>query len=627
MIGVSAARIAFAAIGGAALLLLTGVLRPSVGTVMPVFIFGTAAVSIWRPALGVLVLVGLGPVTNVLSVLTQADKTGIHFTEALVLAFIGGACLRRAADPAPVAAPRYVVWPAVLLIAAALASAIVQEPAIAAEQQPVLGAWAYARVFLRDYFVLHNNLTFAIELVEGLLLVILAADLFARDPLRRPAAMRMLIAGAAGAAALNVVRLLMAALRQPDALQALATFAVNARISVQYSDWNAAGSYFAMVLVVTAVFALRQRFAYAAPAMLIAAGLWLTGSRTAIAAVLFVGLIAAAVRLRPTSPRRASLLAVVIGLIGIAAVAGWRYYPASRNDSVFFSWTTRVPLWKAGVRMMATDPLFGVGVGRFYDLSPSYAAPTLAVIWRSRENAHNNFVQTLAELGVPGLIFFGFVVGGAWLAGARAARRDADWSLPAALGTFLLTCLTGHPLLVLEAAFPFWTVVGIAAGQDTRPARPGRRWPALAAACVVAAYAISVPPRAMTALKNANRQNTTVGLSPWQREGDKRFRWADSRSSFYYPASGRAIRIPLRRGPDAPSDVVVRIYFDGREADRVRLQADEDWRIVRIVRPHHGSDAAFFRIDLVVVSAGTLEPVPGAPRMLMVGQPAIVWDE
>lgn len=623
----SAARVALALFGAAALLLLTGMLRPSVGILMPAVIFGTAALSMWRPTTAILILVGLGPVVTALSILTHADQTGIHFTEALVLAFIGGTCLRRVVTPAAPSAAPYVVWPAVLLIAAALASAFVQEPAIAAEQQPAVGAWAYSRVFLRDYFVLHNNLTTAIELVEGLLLVLLAADLFARHPLHRPAALRMLIAGATGAAALNVVRLLMAALRQPDALRALREYAVNARISAQYSDWNAAGSYFAMVLVIACAFALHRRFAYAAPAVVIAAALWLTGSRTAIAAVMVVALIATVVVLRPTNRRRAALFTVVIALLAIAAVAGWRYYPAARNDSPAFSLTTRVPLWRAGVRMMATDPLFGVGVGRFYDLSPSYAAPVLAVIWRARENAHNNFVQTLAELGVPGLIFFILIVGGAWFRAARAARTHHDWSLPSAVGTYLLTCLTGHPLLVLEAAFPFWIVVGMAAAHGPAATHPRRRWPAIAAACVIAGYAISVPARATTALKNADRENTAVGLSKWQREGDVRFRWADSRSSFYYAASGRSIRIPLRPGPDAPADIVVRVFFDGQEADRVRLQTGEDWRMVRIVRPRQGSDAAFFRIDLEVVDAGTLQPLPGAPRLLMVGQPSIVFEQ
>jgi hypothetical protein len=276
--------------------------------------------------------------------------------------------------------------------------------------------------------------------------------------------------------------------------------------------------------------------------------------------------------------------------------------------------------------MMATDPLFGVGVGRYYDLSPTYAPSVLAVIWRAHENAHNNFVQVLAELGAPGLIFFVTVVGGAWLTAVRAARRDGDWSLPAAIGTFLLTCLTGHPLLVLEAAFPFWTAVGMAAAQDADTVRPRRRTATVVAACVVVLFAVSVPSRAMKAIKNADRENTTVGLSVWQRDGGNRFRWGDSRSSFYYSASGQAIRIPLRRGPDAPPDVVVRIYFDGQESDRLRLHGDEDWRMVRIVRPHQGSDAAFFRIDLDVVDVNTLRPLPAAPRMLMVGQPSILWQ-
>ena len=49
--------------------------------------------------------------------------------------------------------------------------------------------------------------------------------------------------------------------------------------------------------------------------------------------------------------------------------------------------------------------------------------------------------------------------------------------------------------------------------------------------------------------------------------------------------------------------------------------------MVRIVRPHQGSDGAFFQIALDVVDSNTLQPLPPAPRTLMVGQPSILWPQ
>jgi O-antigen ligase len=619
-------RAAFAAAGTAALLLLASLNRTGVGTVMPLVMVVTLLVSMTQPAAGALIVFGLGPVTPMLSVVADVNQTGVHFTEALLLAFIAGASLRRVTSAVTVSVAPLVLWPSVLLIAAALASAAVQEPVLAAQQQPPVTAIAYGRALFRDYLVAHNNVTLAVQFSEGLLVLILVADSVGRAPHWRDRAVRMLVAGGTGAAALNVVRLLIAAARRPQVFEALRAYAVDARISAQYSDWNAAGSYFAMVLVVAVGLARIRPAVYAAPAMVIAAALWLTGSRTAMAVVLLIAVAAACLRLRRPTISRAAALAGLLILVGVLAGLGWRYYPSARNDPASFSWNTRLVLWKAGVRMMAHDPLFGVGVGRFYDLSPDYAESVLAVIWRPHENAHNNFVQMLAELGVPGLLFFVAVIGGTLVTSARVARLRG-WSLPAGLTAYLLTCLTGHPLLVPEAAYPFWAVMGLAAA-DTEPVRrTTRAWRGWVAGCAVAAYALSIPPRTTAALRNANLENTTVGLSAWQQEPAGRFRWATVRSSFYYPSSGRAVRIPLRRGPDSPPEVVVRVIVDGQEADRLRLRGDGDWRIVRIVRRPEGTDPAFLRVDLTVVDPTTLDPLTSsASRMLMVGQPSIVWQ-
>ena len=146
------------------------------------------------------------------------------------------------------------------------------------------------------------------------------------------------------------------------------------------------------------------------------------------------------------------------------------------------------------------------------------------------------------------------------------------------------------------------------------------------AACMLIVLAASVPFRAAAAVRNANRANTTTGLSAWQQEAGVRFRWAGAQSSFYVQSSRRAVSIPLRLGPDARAQTYVRIFFDGQDADRILLQPGAGWRTVRLVRPRQGRDGAFVRIDLGVTDAeGSRVLEPSGPRMLMVGEPSIIW--
>ena len=63
-----------------------------------------------------------------------------------------------------------------------------------------------------------------------------------------------------------------------------------------------------------------------------------------------------------------------------------------------------------GLRMGAARPVFGVGIGRYYTLSSEFSSPRLRATY-PHENAHNNFLQVLAELGVVGLAAFVSVLG------------------------------------------------------------------------------------------------------------------------------------------------------------------------------------------------------------------------
>jgi O-antigen ligase len=58
--------------------------------------------------------------------------------------------------------------------------------------------------------------------------------------------------------------------------------------------------------------------------------------------------------------------------------------------------------WQAGLRMIKTHPMFGVGLGNFKPLSESYEDPDN--VWISV--AHNTYIELAAELGIPGLLLF-----------------------------------------------------------------------------------------------------------------------------------------------------------------------------------------------------------------------------
>jgi O-antigen ligase len=589
-----------------------------------------AAVS---PANALLVLAGIGPVVTLFSIVVRASELGIHCPEALGLAFIAGASARRAATSAPVRVDPRIVAPAVILIAAALASAFVQAAVLAAEQPDLTSGGSWPVGLIRDYLVLQNRFSAGIQFAEGLLLFLLSAGICAGKVETRERVIKAMLAGATGAALMNVLRLILAALRVDHAGAALIRYFLESRINVQYSDWNAAGSYFAMMLVIAIAFAARRRLGYIGPACVLAVALWMTGSRAAMAAALLVGAVALVVSTRAVKRPRLAIAVLAIAIVTIGA-AGWLWYPAHRNDPAAFSIRTRLVLWRAGISMMATNPVFGIGVGGFYERSHDYAPEMLEkILWRPHENAHNYFVQVLAELGIPGLLLFASVIGLSLQRAWRSPARDAHTAgIIAGLATFLLTAFVGHPFLILDAAYPFWIALGMIAAEtpDTAPARLARRtWIQVAATAAILVFVASVPVRARIAVRHANLENTAVGLSGWRRAPDgQRFRWASSTSAFFVPSTARSILIPLRPGPHAPSVMEVDVLLDDQHADRVQLHAGEEWRNVRLARFRRGRDADFVRIELRFQSADpALSLDPEAAQILMVGSPSLGWGE
>jgi len=63
---------------------------------------------------------------------------------------------------------------------------------------------------------------------------------------------------------------------------------------------------------------------------------------------------------------------------------------------------TRKAVWAAGMRMIAENPVVGIGLGNFKPLVSQYAEPGQ----RLDKIAHNTYIEMAAELGLVGLVVF-----------------------------------------------------------------------------------------------------------------------------------------------------------------------------------------------------------------------------
>jgi O-antigen ligase len=477
---------------------------------------------------------------------------------------------------------------------------------------------------VRGYLASAIPLPAAALFAEGLAILVIANDVCAGLPERRDAVLRMMVAGAAGAALINVLRIVLVAVSRDHPWTAALDYFWSARVNVQYGDLNAAGSYFAMMLFVAAALLSEGSPLWLAASLLISLALWISGSRTALAAtvIVVIGILAGLVIVRQRQRRRPF---VAMAIVTILTVALWQRYPHAKNASPSAAWEARVALASAALEMAANHPIFGVGLGRFHELSADYVnIPQLA---GAHENAHNNFLQVLAELGVPGLVLFGFMIGLALAALARTPQPSTTtYGLLAGLVVFLITCLGGHPLLVHAVAYPFWLALGIAAAQGPPPTSQFR-WPRSVGIVALTVFAATLPSRIMTAVRDTNLKGASVGLSKWQHAPDgMRYRLAGAQSALFVASAAKWVEIPLRHGSQPPESVRVQLFVDGRQANTVLLPNDGQWHILRfpLVRRAAG---LYSRLDLEVLpltpSTWLDAQASGTGDVLMVGEPVV----
>ena len=406
------------------------------------------------------------------------------------------------------------------------------------------------------------------------------------------------------------------------------------------ADVNAAGSYFVMILCLALGMAVRATGWHRAPwlvAVLAAGvGLWFSESRTALAAAGIVITTAVAstalVRWRP-----AVRLVVLGSLVAVALGLGSVRVHFLEKDPTYRGAGFRTQFNETSARMIAARPLLGVGVGQYFRTSPLFLSPRLAWSY-GRENAHNYFLQVAAELGVVGLASFGAWAGVVlWRAMKALGRRPHDARLlggTAGIVAFLGTCVTGHPLLVNEVAFPFWMQFGLVAALagsvlwNTDPAvdglRPAQRAPRawrFAAAAIGVCVMLSAPVSALRGAVEPPASQAVDGFYGWETSSDgTRFRWTEDYASLFVPADVRHVyvhvRLPVTTRAVSPMGIGVRI--EGHDLGRTLV--DDSWATLSLDLPDAAPPAHFTRIDLKVDR--TWQPavyVPGSADLRQVG--------
>ena len=583
---------------------------------------GLTALTMVSPVSGVMVAVALMPLGAILSF---AAGPFFSWTEPLAVAFLAGYLLNRLRS-APQGSPA-VASAAWAFVAVITASTIV---GLSVQQARTDFAWP----FLQNVgtYALHSFFTWNLEyrmlnraaaMVLGVALLGAGARVALERPSMAGAAARMVAVGTAALGAWSVQRLIVVAVSSGQAWSTLPALALNTRVTASLRDVNAAGSLFALGLTVIALMPATtgsERTLRVGAAVLTAAGLWLTGSRLALASAAIVVLLGMSGRIVGRLKSRVPVWAAAGAIVAVACLLVLMVAARPRSDdrraTAARATNLRVEFAKTAFRMTATAPIFGVGVGEFQDRSEEFASPSLPLIYR-RENAHNNFLQVLAELGVVGCTAFVGVIAIGLVTARRVLRAGAEEESAAAAlfwgaVAFLLTMVGGHPLLTREAAFTWWLVLGIASGAGQRltptvAAAPWQRWGSRAAMGAAIVMLALTPWRARAAVSAADFEHQGIGLGGWHSDkSGMKYREALGTAIVFVPSDTPEIELPLKA---AATPLVIQLSLEGTVANRVTLTPDS-WTPVRLLVPRRHRRFQRLQIDIISPPAAGSDDVP-----------------
>jgi O-antigen ligase len=575
---------------------------------------GLVVLAMMRPADALAAVAALVPIAGIASGWRQM---ALPWTQPLVIAALTGWLARAAigkADVAP-ARPFRAPW---LVFMVVIAASVAVELSVIQLFFPDLAIhlWHFATEDMVFNPAAMPGLWAGTLLVEGLLLFS-AVTIAGRNEDDWRTLSRMLVAGGCGMAVVNVYRLFEVSFRMGGSWQTLVHAATTVRMHAGYSDVNAAGSFFVLIAFTACgvVWQYARRPLLWMPAILAAfAAVWLTASRAAVGStVLLIVGTALWWICSPRAPgvRRAAgaltLTLVVLLVVGLSLRAPDRMGGHGASESL----RIRRLMTETAGRMIRSRPVFGIGIGQFYGRSAAFMSAEMAREY-PRENAHDNYLQVGAELGLVGLVAFVWLLATALASPGSRPRAPASVGLLIGMIGFLLTCLTGHPLLVDNVAYPFWIALGLlaVARSDNNAERTfapaARAWGVMGRrvlAVAMIAIVLSVAPRAARARDEADLEHVGFGVGPWYRTpAGELVREGGTHVTIFLPAQSGLTRLPLRLRDADHGPVTLHVLVAARPANELIL-ADTAWHVLEI-RARSIKGPRFYRVDLVLDGEG-----------------------
>jgi len=624
-----------------------------------ILIVAVGGVTLWDPAAGLLITAGLAPLGAFLIALDGVQY--FRLTEVILLSFITPWLVRsirftgpaEPPEPGP-RLPRY-AWVAAWLFSVLLISLCVGLSRQLLRYQDALRI--SLETFAGRYFTYGDPTGYSdtARILEGFALVCATMELIRRRPSLAKWVPIALASSTIVAAAATIFLWFGIGPRLVLSREA----AIGYRFAAHVLDLNAAGSHFAMVLCLALGIAMRERgrqrafwiFASAACAF----GLWMSGSRSGLAAAGLVIPVAVLWTITIDWPRRRRL-GLIGGVLGILLVFGAVRAWQIERDPTYTASGFRQQFVMSSFRVIGTHPYLGIGPGRYFRDSPNFLTPQLAWAYGS-ENAHNYFLQVTTEEGIIGFFvyaaFFAGAIGLAFRGLSDVSRRSrgaakADWRLLGAVAgiiAFLGTCLMGHPLLVPEVAAAFFIQLALAASlggsnvlnevrnvsdlrnvSDVRSVRlqpdvNTRRYEwgvtlaGTIAFAVLPAWTLEKPLMPVHLEEVDGMYYADEGAAE-----NMPFHWTREYGTVWVPVRARTIELPLR-SPQAAithEPTLVEITVEGRTL--VNLLVGEHWTTVRLNLPSPDPPMQFNRISLKVNrTARVADLIPGSHDQRVVG--------
>ncbi|MCL4557302.1 MAG: O-antigen ligase family protein [Deltaproteobacteria bacterium] len=180
-------------------------------------------------------------------------------------------------------------------------------------------------------------------------------------------------------------------------------------------------------------------------------------------------------------------LILYTGIAGAVLLAGTMGFTRTgrglvqRAESIFNSGYSsnafRLLVWDSTLRGVREEPVFGVGIGNYQINIPLYEVKALKTTdWieeRYLDNAHNEYLQMLFELGIAGTVFFVWFIFEIFFTSLQSIKDAQDdirnilWNITLMTGivSALITALFTFNFEIPSSALMFWVFAGLIVGK------------------------------------------------------------------------------------------------------------------------------------------------------------------